>query len=76
MWMLMSQTTERTKARLEEARMVAEDVLGHDGRNPVVIAAVLQSLAMDDLAVTMTEQVQKLADDMCRAADVVAGYRV
>ncbi len=72
----MIQSTERTRARLEEARLVAEDVLGHDGRNPAVIAAVLQSLAMDDLAQTMTDQVAKLADDMCRAADVIAGYRV
>jgi hypothetical protein len=72
----MSPNAERTKARLEEARLLAEDIMGHDGKNPVIIAAVLQSLAIDDLSQTLTDQVQKLSDDMCRAADVVAGYRV
>jgi hypothetical protein len=69
----MKTDCERTKARLREAAQIAEEVFGQEGKNPHLVAAVLQSLTVDMFADTITKQVEKLTEDLCRAAAVAAG---
>ena len=69
----MAKSSERIKARLSEAAAIAEEIFGQEGKNPVLLAAVIQSLTVDELAETITEQTEKLTYDLCRAAAVAAG---
>ena len=69
----MKKDCERTKARLREATQIAEEVFGKEGTNPHLVAAVLQSLTVDEFADTIGTQLEKLTEDLCRAAAVAAG---
>ena len=62
---------EKTKERLRIAAQIAKES-GH-ADNPAMVAAVVQSLAVDDLTETITNQSNELIDKMCQAAAVAAG---
>jgi hypothetical protein len=62
---------EKTKQRLRLATQIAKEY-GH-GDNPAMIAAFVQSLAVDDLTETIVKQSDELIDKMCQAAAVAAG---
>jgi hypothetical protein len=65
----MGTSSEQRKLGLREAASIAEEIFGQEGKNPLVVAAVLKSLAVDDLSRTITDGVHNL----CQAAAVAAG---
>ena len=62
---------EKTKERLRVATQIASEN-GQAG-NPAVVAALIQSLATDELTGTIVNQTENLIDKMCQAAAVAAG---
>ena len=65
-------TIEKTKVRLQQGKLLAGEVFGNDGGHPALIAATVQSLAVDELAETIKNEARELALKIGEAAAVAS----
>lgn len=64
---------EKTKARIQAAKDLAQNQFPHSGDNPVIVAAIVQSLAVDALNETVEKEFRKLGELICQSASVAGG---
>jgi hypothetical protein len=64
---------EKTKERIKRARELVKTEFPESPDNPVLVAAIIQSLAADDLATSATTVLEGLGETIAQSAAVAAG---